>query len=81
MEDLHRNPDPNFRPWYWDAIGSERSYEVGKHRWTVREVIDPVTLTRVLVFTSDGVGRRVRHYPTGWRELPTAELDELSWST
>jgi hypothetical protein len=32
-----------------------------------------------LVFESDGVLRRVRDYPTGWRALSDAELMEVSW--
>jgi hypothetical protein len=33
---------------------------------------------RSLYFVSDGIFRRVRTYPAGWRDLPDAELAALS---
>lgn len=33
-----------------------------------------------LVFESDGTVRRVRDYPSNWRELSNDELFALSWS-
>ena len=62
-----------------EAVGPERCYTVGEQEWTVCEVVDPISLTRVLIFTSTGVGRRVRHYPTNWRQLSIDELHALSW--
>ena len=34
---------------------------------------------RSLIFESDGVLRRVRDYPSDWRELSDAELMVVSW--
>jgi len=34
---------------------------------------------RSLIFESDGVLRRVRSYPTEWRELSDSDLMEVSW--
>lgn len=62
------------------AIGPERTYVIKGHAWTVCEVVDPITLTPVLIFTSAGVGRRVRNYPPNWRNLSGDELQTLSWS-
>ena len=53
--------------------------------WTVREreagQIGSPPGGRSLVFESDMVIRRVRHYPANWRGLPDAELERLSWTT
>ena len=53
--------------------------------WTVREreagQIGSPPGGRSLVFESDMVIRRVRRYPVGWRALPDAELERLSWAT
>ena len=53
--------------------------------WTVREreagQIGSAPGGRSLVFESDMVIRRVRRYPAGWRALPDAELERLSWTT
>jgi hypothetical protein len=32
-----------------------------------------------LVFESTDSARRVREYPTNWRELPPSDLEALSW--
>ena len=72
--------DTKLTPWRLEAIGVERSFVVDGHVWTVREVIDPISLAHVLIFASTGVGRRVRHYPANWRELSSDELRMLSWS-
>ena len=80
MSELHRD-DSDLEAWRVAAIGAERSYIVETHTWIVCEVIDPVTLEPVLIFTSDGVGRRVRHYPVKWRDLTSEQLHALSWST
>jgi hypothetical protein len=34
-----------------------------------------------LVFESEGVFRRVRHYPANWEELTDVQLYALSWKT
>lgn len=34
-----------------------------------------------LVFESENIVRRVRSYPSNWRELPDMELFALSWHT
>ena len=73
--------DAGFTAWPVQAIGPERSYTIESQTWTVREVVDPVTVTCVLIFTSVGIGRRVRRYPTNWRDLSSPELQTLSWST
>ena len=53
--------------------------------WTVREreagQVGSPPPGRSLVFESDMVIRRVRHYPPNWRSLPDAELERLSWTT
>ena len=62
------------------AIGIERSLTVDNHAWDVRELIDPISSLPTLVFMGGAVARRVRTYPTNWRELPDDELYALSWS-
>lgn len=82
MSEIQRDPqDTVLNAWHVQAIGGERSYVIGAHTWSVREVVDPITLSPVLIFTSVGVGRRVRHYPTNWRDLSSDELHAVSWST
>jgi hypothetical protein len=61
-------------------IGLERSLTIDKHAWEVRELIDPATSLPTLVFFGGTAARRVRTYPTNWRELPDDELYALSWS-
>ena len=61
------------------SIGTERPIVVAAQAWTVHEVIDPVTLTRTLVFTGRGIARRVREYPAKWRDLTDEQLYALSW--
>jgi hypothetical protein len=80
VEDLRREPDAQFAPGERVPNVAERSFVVGRQTWTVREAVDPVTLARVLVFTSDGVGRRVRIYPSDWQQLTAEDLYALSWS-
>ena len=70
-----------FSAWRLEPMGLERSYVADGRTWAVREVVDSITLNRVLIFTSDGVGRRVRHYPPNWRDLSSDALHALSWST
>jgi len=62
-------------------IARERSYVIGSRAWTVSEVVDRLTLSPTLIFMSDGVGRRVRNFPSEWHELSAEELELLSWST
>ena len=51
-----------------------------KHAWEVRELNDPATSLPTLVFVGGTGARRVRTYPTSWRELLDDELYTLSWS-
>ena len=82
MSEIDRDPeDTVLDAWHVQAIGAERSYVVDGKTWSVREVVDPITLSPVLIFTSVGVGRRVRHYPANWRDLSSEELRVVSWST
>ena len=48
--------------------------------WRIREVTFADT-TPSLVFESEGVFRRVRHYPRDWFELSDSLLYALSWRT
>ena len=64
-----------------ELIGRERSYVIGSRAWTVSEMVDPHTLSPTLIFMSDGVGRRVRNFPSKWHDLPPEDLETLSWST
>lgn len=72
------------------ALQSERERRVATGRtvhasdgyWRVYEVESGPYDRRSgpsLIFESDGVLRRVRDYPANWRELPDAELMEVSW--
>jgi hypothetical protein len=78
---MNRAHDTEFAASHILAIGPEHVFTIDGCMWTVREAIDPVTQTPVLIFTSDRVGRRVRLYPANWRELSDKELHGLSWST
>jgi hypothetical protein len=62
-------------------VGRERSLAIDGHGWTVREVIDPTTQGKALIFSSDRVARRVRNYPANWRDLDDPDLYALSWHT
>lgn len=81
VEELHSAPDLDFARRYRAVSGPERTFLVDGHVWTVREAVDPVTRTRSLIFSTDGLARRVRKYPPNWRELSSDELRALSWST
>ena len=48
--------------------------------WRVRE-LQPVDHARALYFENDGAFRRVTDYPADWRDLPTGELEILSYRT
>ena len=78
MREAHWD-DSEFFAWSAEPIGLERSYIVDGQTWSVREVVDSITLDRVLIFTSGGFGRRVRQYPMRWRDLSSQELHALSW--
>jgi hypothetical protein len=78
---MNRAQDTEFAASHILAIGREHEFTIDGCVWTVREAIDPITQTPVLIFTSDRVGRRVRLYPANWRELSDKELHGLSWST
>lgn len=50
-------------------------------RWTVQEVLGPTysrRTSRSLVFTADGIMRRVRAFPDHWADLDDADLLRLS---
>lgn len=81
VEDLRRDLDGEFAPRVGGPLRAELSFAVGRQRWTVHESVDHVTLASVLIFTTDGIARRVRHYPPDWRELSSQGLGALSWST
>ena len=59
---------------------TERVIQHANRMWTVREVVDPTTRAPVLIFSSDGLARRVRVYPPHWRNLSDDDLYRLSWS-
>jgi transcriptional regulator of aromatic amino acid metabolism len=46
--------------------------------WRVSE-LQPREHARALYFENDGAFRRVTDYPADWRELPTGELEILSY--
>lgn len=52
-------------------------FRAGFQLWTVYEELEHGP---ALVFETDGIARRVRNYPPGWRELSAEELYALSWS-
>lgn len=59
-----------------------RIIESGEGQWRVYQLDGGQYDRRTgpsLVFESDGVLRRVRDYPSNWRELSDAELMEVSW--
>ncbi|HKW11325.1 MAG TPA: hypothetical protein VJO33_13165 [Gemmatimonadaceae bacterium] len=74
--------DPDERPVtaLEQRIGLERPILGAALPLTVCETVDLVTMTRTLVFLGNGVARRVRIYPTNWRELSDDALYTLSWS-
>jgi len=50
--------------------------------WLVYELLMPYDRRGpTLVFESENIVRRVRSYPSNWRELPDMELFALSWHT
>lgn len=66
-----------------------RQRQVREHRllrdeegrlWRIREVTFADTAPS-LVFETEGVFRRVRHYPRDWFELSDSLLYALSWRT
>jgi hypothetical protein len=79
-EQQRDSEDTEFTRWPLQAIGLERAYTIEACAWTVREVVDRTTSTHVLIFASAGTARRVRNFPSNWRELPAEDLHALSWS-
>lgn len=76
-----RNSDDfELSPWSGAHVYGERSFVAHTETWSVREVLDPSTQTRVLIFASPGIARRVRSYPPNWRDLSSEALLALSWS-
>ncbi|HTI63569.1 MAG TPA: hypothetical protein VL524_08655 [Gemmatimonadaceae bacterium] len=64
------------------ALASARTVHCDDGQWRVYEIESgPYDRRsgRSLIFESDGVLRRVRSYPTEWRELSDTELMEVSW--
>jgi hypothetical protein len=60
----------------------ERKFGIGFAQWTVCEIKENGSphFGPALIFFSDGIGRRVRSYPTNWRELTDEELYAVSWN-
>jgi len=67
----------------YEAQRKARLLEAEGESWLVYE-LRPLPLDQPggpsLVFESDSVIRRVRHYPERWRELSDKELFALSWA-
>ena len=64
------------------AVANARTIETGEGEWRVYELECGQYDRRAgpsLIFESDGVLRRVRDYPSDWRELSDAELMQVSW--
>lgn len=72
--------DFELTPWNGGVVYAEHSFIAGTQAWLVREVLDATTASRVLIFARPGVARRVRSYPSNWRELSSDALLTLSWS-
>lgn len=65
-----------------EALAAARKVRTDDAEWRVYELESGPYDRRSgvsLVFESDGVLRRVRDYPAGWRELSDAELMDVSW--
>ena len=65
-----------------EALANSRTIYTDDGQWHVYEVESgPYDRRsgRSLIFESDGVLRRVRDYPSDWRELSDAELMVVSW--
>lgn len=58
---------------------AERRFEIGGEAWGVWEDLRAV-YGPALVFENDRAARRVRNYPSNWRELSDEQLYALSWS-
>ena len=61
------------------TTGLARIFLMNRQQWTVEEVSDATTGACSLVFSSQGIARRIHNYPVRWRELPDAALYALSW--
>lgn len=59
-----------------------RRFPIAGDMWFVYEDArtGPPRYGPALIFESDHVARRVRDYPTNWRELSDEQLYALSWS-
>ena len=63
-----------------DADAGRRFHDAAGACWHVWERVQEGG-PRALYFETEMAFRRVRHYPSDWRELPTAELEILSHAT
>ena len=59
------------------TFGPARVFLIGQQQWTVEEIANVHATGNSLVFSSIGVARRVRNYPTNWRALTDNELAVL----
>jgi hypothetical protein len=54
-------------------------------RWSVSEIVafalPGAPRATCLVFSAEGVARRIWNYPPDWADLPARELITLSWQT
>jgi hypothetical protein len=82
--DAQRAASANFAP-VWTAAGPEndstRTIPGDGHTWTVQEIPYPPICQRPgtsLIFSTDSVVRRVRHFPPNWFTHSDAELYALS---
>ena len=54
-------------------------------RWSVSEIVafalPGAPRATCLVFSAEGVARRIWNYPPDWADLPARELIKLSWQT
>ena len=72
--------DASKSPMAVQPIGVVRIIVIAGKSWTVSEVVDQTTFAPGLIFTGQGVARRVRDFPADWRTLPDEKLYALSWS-
>ena len=76
--------DRDFDPLaHIQRLRSRIVYDAEGARWTVQEVLDATysrRTSRSLVFTSDGIMRRVRSFPDDWADLDDVALLRLSES-
>jgi len=74
--------DRDFEPLaHIQRLRSRILYDAQGLRWTVQEVLGPSysrRASRSLVFTADGIMRRVRSFPENWADLDDPDLLRLS---